>query len=328
MHDERANHRPNSVSAHPRHGESFAGYVLRLARLRRLGNWTEIGRLCGMGALTNNPSEAALEALSADARVPIEELRAVCQGNRNQPNASYMGVPLPRHAFSFRGGVRRRVCPQCLEEDPFHRAIWDIAYVNLCPFHLKLLIDTCRDCGTRLRWVGADPALCVCRRGGNLSQMEAPDVSSVDASGIAVVHGLLGDGRFAARAADARGLAPFRDLPDPAILEFALRLGMQVTTGRCSFSAEVTYLDEPYVHHAFREGFRVAEGWPEKFFDVLDEMARERWRKGGRLRSTVGLVEDWLKKVPDDHGHAIAAALADYRRLASPRKGHRFTGRA
>ena len=127
MNDEVAQSRPNSVSAHPRDGESFAGYVLRLARLRRLGKWTEIGCACGLTVLTNNPSEANLEALAADARVPIEELRAICQGNRNRSQSCYMGIPLPRHAFSYRSAVRRRVCPQCLEEEPYHRAIWNIA---------------------------------------------------------------------------------------------------------------------------------------------------------------------------------------------------------
>ena len=200
--------------------------------------------------------------------------------------------------------------------------------VNLCPVHLKGLIDTCRDCGARLRWTGADPARCICMPDGDLRRMAARAISSEDASGIAIVQGLLGDERFAAEAARTRLLAPFHDLPDSQVIELALRLGMQVRTGRPGFSAEVTYQDEPHVHHALRGGFRVAEGWPEAFFDVLDDMALERRRKGGRSRNTVGQVEDWLRTVPDDRGHAIAAALADHRRRVPPQKGRRFTGRA
>jgi len=87
-------------------------------------------------------------------------------------------------------------------------------------------------------------------------------------------------------------------------------------------------LDEQRAHHAFREGLLIAAGWSETFLGMLDEMAMERRREGGRLGSTVGLVEDWLKAAPDDRGHVIAAALAEYRRRAPPQKGRRFKGRA
>lgn len=50
--------------------------------------------------------------------------------------------------FSY---TRRRWCPGCIHEQPFHRVWWDIQPIRCCPFHGVPLVDTCAD-GRKLHW--------------------------------------------------------------------------------------------------------------------------------------------------------------------------------
>lgn len=190
----------HSVSALPRADESFMGYVFRLARRRRLRTYTDVARSCGMLAPTNNPSRAVLDLLSEDARVPVESLLAIYRGNLNGTTTCYRGVVLPRHSYAGGGRLRRRVCPECLTGSNYHRAIWDLVFASACPIHRCRLVDACRDCGERLRCIGADPARCGACMGGYLTRIAATAISGADISGTASAYGLLGEGLFAQRA--------------------------------------------------------------------------------------------------------------------------------
>jgi hypothetical protein len=50
--------------------------------------------------------------------------------------------------FSY---TRRRWCPGCIHEQPFHRVWWDIQAIRRCPSHRTALVDTCAD-GKTLHW--------------------------------------------------------------------------------------------------------------------------------------------------------------------------------
>lgn len=50
--------------------------------------------------------------------------------------------------FSY---TRRRWCPGCLHERPFHRNWWDIQAIRRCPFHDTPLVDKCAD-GRTVHW--------------------------------------------------------------------------------------------------------------------------------------------------------------------------------
>ncbi|PLU44392.1 hypothetical protein CN059_31045 [Sinorhizobium medicae] len=50
--------------------------------------------------------------------------------------------------FSY---TRRRWCPGCIHEQPFHRVWWDIQAIRQCPFHGTALVDACAD-GRTLHW--------------------------------------------------------------------------------------------------------------------------------------------------------------------------------
>jgi hypothetical protein len=181
----------NRVRPHPRQGESFPGYTLRLARFVRLGSWTEIELNRGIAALTDNLSEATLEVVrqTRDCRSRSFGLSAVETGTIRTP-ATWASLCRATPAAFGAASVGGLVLPFS-EPNSHHRAIWDIALVNLCAVHLNARIDTFRERGARLCWLGADPARCIGRPDGDMRRMEAPDDSSKDTLGKAIVHGLL-----------------------------------------------------------------------------------------------------------------------------------------
>lgn len=55
-----------------------------------------------------------------------------------------------------------RVCPECIQELGYARAIWDVRLVVACPRHHKLLLDTCPACGKTLTWMRRGLLTCSC----------------------------------------------------------------------------------------------------------------------------------------------------------------------
>jgi hypothetical protein len=50
--------------------------------------------------------------------------------------------------------IRRlsKICPLCMRERPFLRAVWDLRYWVVCPIHGCEMITDCQACGKPIRW--------------------------------------------------------------------------------------------------------------------------------------------------------------------------------
>lgn len=307
--------RHHAVSAHPLRDESLIGFVFRLAKLRRLPTGKTLWKQCGDQNLTNRPTPDRLQALADNARIDVSELRAISCGEPNRSVGAFRGIELPATVFDCRGAADRRICPDCLAEVPYHRAIWDLTFVAVCPVHLKVLVDACRVCGQPLKWAGDDLTRCRCRR-GDLTSMVTSSVSGTDARGTKAVYGLLGDARFTKEADQTRTLTPFRDLRDGKIVEFLFRIGLELLAPRSKlFSMEQPNELAWEAHIALTRGLEVAENWPVAFFAVLDDMAARVPDTPARsLLRSVGTVDRWLAGLRVEEGTAVRIAAADYRK--------------
>lgn len=45
----------------------------------------------------------------------------------------------------------RRLCPECLAEEPYHRFWWDLSFIDTCPAHRRRLVTRCA-CGGPVSW--------------------------------------------------------------------------------------------------------------------------------------------------------------------------------
>ena len=134
----------------PYHDESLAGFIMRLAEnhgydragpiLEPLQLETESLRLVAEQH-ADDPVLAEYLALTPN---ELAQLSGGVGGGRR-----VLGHELPRELVNQ---STRRACPLCLEEEPYHRALWDVSVLTVCPTHAVRLLDKCHVCKRPLTW--------------------------------------------------------------------------------------------------------------------------------------------------------------------------------
>lgn len=307
--------RPLGVTLDPYGDESLIGFIYRVARHRsEYQSGRDLAVLNGM-VLSNRPPPQKLDRLAAAIGTDPNLLLALCYGSPDLPFCVFRGLALPPGSLPRSPEDKRSVCPGCLAENAYHRAVWDLSFITACPVHSTELLSHCVTCGKALRWRGKGILRCRCLRSGDLSSVIADPVSAVDIRGTKVVHGLLTDPRFASEAARARTLPALQDLPDNRIIEFLYRIGLESVGGRGVHVFAMHYLGRFAMkpHVALTRGLQAAETWPSGFFRILDAM---RQRTPGdaetTMRKYIGPIERWLAKLDPGQGMSIKVALSEY----------------
>ena len=131
------------IRLYPFEDASLIGFLMRLGEANCLSRFTEL-----VG--THPGSRAGLPLMHSLARLadlPLNELQRIAyvRGSHHRV-VSFMGHALPAQALSH----RRRLCPLCLAESPYHRAIWDLDPLKICPKHRVRLIAICPACRQEL----------------------------------------------------------------------------------------------------------------------------------------------------------------------------------
>lgn len=248
----------------PFEDESLIGFIFRASRRRP--EFRSAKELGGLNP-SNRPSGKELKRLAGVIGTDKSLLAALCYGDPDLPFCVFHGVELPWGSLARAPEDTRMVCPECLEESAYHRAIWDVAFISACPVHSAELLGHCPTCKKVLRWQGKSMTRCKCMRSADLTMVVTDRVGPADILATKVVHGFLRDGRFGSEAAWARTLPPLRDLPDNRIIEFLYRLGVEALAEyqrhAFSFASLGKYTDRP--HLALARGLQAAEAWPRAF---------------------------------------------------------------
>lgn len=129
----------------PFEGESWPGYLLRLA------NSNGLRGLVSIASLLNMTTERLLRANILEVGNWL---------NLTEP----LGAEPGGNAYRGHLNMRTRVCPDCLKEDrtPFLRAAWDSPIKLHCDNHRKLLLDTCPVCSQHLTYERGWVSSCGC----------------------------------------------------------------------------------------------------------------------------------------------------------------------
>jgi hypothetical protein len=290
----------------------LVSFVFRLAKRREMPTGWMLAAQAGFSHLTNRPGDEAITRLAVLANVEVDELRAISYGDWDPVRAVFRGLDVP--ATLLKAHVARRVvCPACLAESAHHRAVWDLSFASACPVHRREMVDACPECGRALRWAGNDLTRCKCS--ADLTKAVSASVAPEMLDGVAAAYGLLsckarcaGDEQFAAAAADARSLAPLRDLGPVHAFEFLYRVGMDLTPGvrRKLFSLEQPGKLDELAYAALHRGLEVARGWPASFAEVPATVA-QIWGLGRdeTAKKWVRAVERWLGGLGPGQGGAV-----------------------
>jgi len=134
------------------HGESLAGYFLRLA---------DVNGVPGIRALLaparvlprSSYTEAQIGSIADALHLDESALRGA------NPRA---GRAEPAYNPLFQPGRRLAVCPSCIAEQGHHRAAWSSSLTPVCVRHRAVLVDQCPDCGQHLTIDRPSVRYCVC----------------------------------------------------------------------------------------------------------------------------------------------------------------------
>lgn len=135
----------------PHSDESIHGYVLRVAAANGYDQPAWLLALTETSAsFAIKPTDLAPLARLMD--VPAEDLEAKCYWpvgmTRTRRYRNFRGATVPDLMINR---LRPRVCPQCLSEEGYVRALWDLAPVACCPIHGVQLVDRCGNCGALIK---------------------------------------------------------------------------------------------------------------------------------------------------------------------------------
>ncbi len=271
-----------------------------------------LARRAGMTILTGHVTTKTLTRLATEADIEFDELAAVhygppryeraryLYGSRREVDAWFHGQPI-HWAFLRGNSVVRRVCPECLEMDGYHRAVWDLSFGSVCPVHERDMIVRCCKCGRNFTWSRGILDRCVCGETNLLA--ESPRLTRPEfLDPIAIGFGLLGDERFTAFATAFLEVGPLVDLSPYNALTFIYMLGARLeagTYGDHKLDVQTHFHHEFGAEQALTRGVQAIGEWSSGNYHRTPERDVET---DERNRVTRRVIFKWLVGLPAGQG--------------------------
>ena len=195
----------------PARGESFAGFLLRLAGANGYAGIRDLLRARNLA--TRRPLGDDLVDARSSIRT-IEDLGRMAVGDRDSLG-KYQIVIHPDHSIFFREcrivreallDQRASVCSACLALHGWASEEWDLTPVTACPTHFVVLRDECDACGHLISW-GRRTLLQCDKCGADLREQPSPaaergaievseDFAALAPFRIEIKRGLVGTGTW------------------------------------------------------------------------------------------------------------------------------------
>lgn len=205
---------------------------------------------------------------------------------------------------------RRRWCPQCLSEAPYHRAWWDVVAIHACPTHRVKLVT---DCGCPKRSTWQSFGITHCRAGHDLRDAAAP---SVDEADLVVDRYLVGR----LTGVDHIGHPYLEDMPLGEAISLLERLGVTSIDPQGSLRR---LRSEVGTERLMIAGYQVLSDFPNGFRALLDGIASVRATRLGAwgVNKVYGEFYYWVQDLPASQlTDAMREELADHAQANTPLK--------
>lgn len=292
-------------SVKPFEDESGLSWLIRLAAENLLPSPWHLFRAVGV-------TQAKMTVLAFDparfaplAGMAPEQLRSLGfpAHRRRAPWVLFRGQAVGRNKFR---NVVPQICPQCVANLGYARAIWDLRLSSACPQHRCRLIDRCNTCGNRLSWLR--PRVGACRCGVGFSAEDAPPASEAAVAVSSLIQCMV-ERSTKAWVNDIGPANVAVEYLSTAPLAYGLALILRLARLADGQPRQDGTLDRPESAEAAGP---VIMGWPTAFHGVLDAHLAKRRSKAGRLGG-------------DENARTLRAALVERRtfhRIAAKHQTH------
>ena len=298
---------PNGLD--PFADESLPGFVMRMAENHDYGKPMDLLKAFGAPELTT----LRLAALQGSAHKGLAEYLALFPNELDRlcygpgPTCRVLGHELHDNLVVL---GRRKFCPLCLAEKPYHRAFWDLTLATVCPVHAVRLVDRCPHCKATLNWKAAPLTSCSSPRCvGDLHWAEAVPVPQTEMGGVRGLHRLMDTGECPEFDTSVRAL------PVGEQIRLAFHLGC-LARGREAMSRPTNFatLHPDEVHLVLDAGWRMCSDWPLAFHAFLDRRRDRASERKGRygVYKHFGRLHYWLERNGEPFARLLGGELRNY----------------
>lgn len=277
------------VRPRPKEGESCTGYLIRVTEANAYPNLAFIvGHVDGnIGGFTKVGKEREARqqwrALEAALDLPQGEFQ------RRWPRQTYtsdMWTPAPLGSMPLvkadHASAITHICPDCLAEDGYCLALWELRYYTVCHRHRRLMVSHCGACGDQLSV--KRPAL---RRCGYCDADLVAVCKPIPGNTVAwALSDLLAKGVAGQGASPAEHGSidfPWHSVEDAYVVVDAIRMMGWMTEMRLKQWLAASQSAEVRQSHIVRT-MKLFEEWPNRWFDQLEQDINERARVASASR--------------------------------------------
>lgn len=298
-----------SVSLEPKPDESIIGYLARVGERYDGLSPLQVTKQCGLRVGT-------IDALATQ-DIPYGRLARGLQVQPSKLNRMSYRPLAGGNTVQFLGGSirreyvtthHRRACPKCLQEAGYHRAIWDLSFLTICPKHSVKLIAECPNCkkeGRRcaLGWTYGSVRHCKC--GCDLAGVVTKSVGSDALLGLRFVL----DHLMRTLGNQTRS---FPKLPSEHLPYVLLEIGWRYETSE-GRPRPIQLLRRGYdFASCLNRGYRALSDWPRSFHDYIDYLSYQA--KSTTARFGLAKIRSRLSWLLDSRDPALVDLISEAER--------------
>jgi hypothetical protein len=287
---------PLPCAPSPSTGEGLLGYKLRLADLNRFpsSTWIYDGPVAKTllgGYEKLGPSD------------PLDQLAALTSLGRAEL-AKALLFPKKLYIRSL-NLTRSRVCPYCLQEDPFLRKLWDVSLYVACHRHGYFLLDKCPACNVDVTWSRSRVCICDCGFDFRDAKCHAAEAAVISLMGrIAVAAEDVGTTEYCRQPSlNLQDCFPDLDLPLEELCTLIMFLGgLSIYGIRHKTFMQPRMIEVSYARSLVQHTADLFQDWPSSLVQVLKKaMKPQKKTEYAGLRARFGYMYMYLYNNMQSH---------------------------
>ncbi len=303
-----------------RDGESFNGGVARFASDNWHERMIEVTSVAGL-EFGHRPSASAVEPERLISLANFMGVEAAELSSRSRPylvekaggggHRLFNGLALP--TFLIESGIRR-YAPAALQrpDGAYHRALWDLRLLPVCTETGQMLLDRCQNpiCeGGRVGWI-ITSGIAHCEHCmADLRRSQSTTVAPELLAALQPVADLFKEDRRSAALERLPGRLSIDD--GQLAADLLVALVPVVDPGLSRDIQRLHLMDPERVCMATTQAWRLMEGWPQRFIDLICRRMEARSKRHGDGN---GGRTTYFLRVPNASGSAaLSALIADVR---------------
>ena len=257
----------------PHQNESLLGYVLRASEANGYETPWHVFQLAGIAQGEMRSPSLPTEKIAAVLNLEASDLTTIAYVSKEKAQsfkllAHSLGRSPKHHFLSLK---HPKICPQCIQENGYVDAFWDLDAAVACPAHRSEPISRCPKCGDGISWFR--PGLLHCGCGADFSEATPTATDTTTAELMGLVKAKL-EGAPLRECSNTSGfpVAQLDHIPLHPFLRLLSTLG-----ACCSPRPEGT---SPDLADSLVTAGKVLSDWPRGYHHALSEVGQQLMSEG------------------------------------------------